>query len=493
MPLEGLTQQRLQKLNRLRYQGVEPYPHCFDRSHTSTQALALLESREAGGTEGPSSVTVAGRVMSLRTMGKAAFLDLRDGNGRIQVLVRIPQLTPQEREVFAELDIGDIIGVQGGLMRTRTGEATVEAAGLTLLAKCLRPLPEKWHGLSDSEIRYRQRYLDLIANPPSLQTLKTRSLIVSTLRRFMEAQGFLEMETPVFQTTPGGAAATPFITYHKSLGQDFYLRIATELHLKRLIIGGFERVYEIGRVFRNEGISTKHNPEFTTLESYQAYADYSQVMEMVERMMAHLAREVLGSELITYQGNAISLSPPWRRVTLRDAILEHAGVDFQEHRDYPSLLAAVKAAGYGAGDWQVHTFGKLVDKLLSTFVEPTLIQPTLLLDYPVEMSPLAKRREDNPHLVERFEGFIGGMEVANAFTELNDPLDQRERLQEQARMRQEGDEEAEVADEDFLTALEYGMPPAGGLGVGIDRLVMLLADAPSIREVIPFPTLRTRE
>ena len=301
MPLEGLTQQRLEKLNRLRSQGVEPYPHSFNRSHTSAQAIALLESREARGADGLSPVTVAGRVMSLRTMGKAAFLDLRDGSGRIQVLVRLPQLTPLDKEVFAELDIGDIIGVQGSLMRTRTREATVEAAELTLLTKCLLPLPEKWHGLSDSEIRYRQRYLDLIANPSSLQTLKTRSLIVSTLRRFMEAQGFLEMDTPVFQSTPGGAAATPFVTYHNALGQDFYLRIATELHLKRLIIGGFERVYEIGRVFRNEGISTKHNPEFTTLESYQAYADYNQVMEMVESMMAHLAREVSGSDQITHQ------------------------------------------------------------------------------------------------------------------------------------------------------------------------------------------------
>jgi lysyl-tRNA synthetase class 2 len=498
MPLEGLTQRRLEKLRRLRSLGVEPYPHRFSRSHTTAQAIALLEAHEAGGAAAPAPISVAGRVTSHRSMGKAAFLDLRDGSGKIQVLLRLPQLPPRSRETLQELDIGDIIGVQGSLMRTRTGEATVEATDFTFLAKSLRPLPEKWHGLADAETRYRQRYLDLIANPHSRYTLEVRSRMVSALRRFMESQGFLEVETPVFHSAPGGAAARPFTTHHQALGQDFYLRIATELHLKRMVIGGFERVYELGRVFRNEGISTRHNPEFTTLESYQAYADYNQVMEMVEQMVAFLAQEVLGSQELTYQGHTIRLSPPWRRVTLREAVREHAGVDFEEHPDYPSLLSAVKAAPsctgrMGGGDWEVHTYGKLVDKLLSTFVEPTLIQPTFLLDYPVELSPLAKRREDNPRLVERFEGFIGGMEVANAFTELNDPVDQRERFREQARLRREGDEEAEVADEDFLTALEYGMPPSGGLGMGIDRLVMLFTDAASIREVIPFPTLRTRE
>ncbi|MEE9202431.1 MAG: lysine--tRNA ligase [Dehalococcoidia bacterium] len=498
MPPDDLTQIRLEKLHRLRSLGVEPYPPRFSRSHTSAQAIALLEAQEAGGAATSTSVTVAGRVTSLRTMGKAAFLDLRDGSGKIQVLLRLPQLPSPTPETYAELDIGDIIGIQGSLMRTRTGEATVEATGLTMLAKCLRPLPEKWHGLADAETRYRQRYLDLIANPSSRRTLEVRSRMVSALRHFMEAQGFLEMETPVFHSAPGGAAARPFTTTHKALRRRLYLRIATELHLKRLLIGGFERVYELGRVFRNEGISTKHNPEFTTLESYQAYADYNQVMEMVEHMVAHLAREVLGTEELTYQGHTIRLSPPWHRLTLREAIREHTGIDFEEHPDYSSLLTAVRAAPsctgrMGGGDWEVHTYGKLVDKLLSTFVEPKLIQPTFLLDYPVELSPLAKRREDNPRLVERFEGFMGGMEVANAFTELNDPLDQRERFKEQARLRREGDEEAETADEDFLTALEYGMPPAGGLGVGIDRLVMLFTDAASIREVIAFPTLRTRK
>jgi lysyl-tRNA synthetase class 2 len=493
MPREGLTQRRLEKLHRLRSLGVEPYPHRFSRSHTTAQAIALLEAQEAGGTATSTSVTVAGRVALLRTMGKAAFLDLRDGSGKIQVLLRLPQLPHPAPETYAELDIGDIIGIQGSLMRTRTGEATVEATDLTMLAKCLRPLPEKWHGLSDAETRYRQRYLDLIANPSSRHTLEVRSRMVSALRHFMEDQGFLEMETPVFHSAPGGAAARPFTTSHQALRRKLYLRIATELHLKRLLIGGFERVYELGRVFRNEGISTKHNPEFTTLESYQAYADYNQVMEMVEQMVAHLAQKVLGTEEISYQGHTIRLSPPWRRLTLREAIQEHTGVDFEEHPDYPSLLAAVKAAGLGGGDWEVHTYGKLVDKLLSACVEPTLVQPTFLLDYPVELSPLAKRRQDNPRLVERFEGFMGGMEVANAFTELNDPLDQRERFKEQARLRREGDAEAETADEDFLTALEYGMPPTGGLGVGIDRLVMLFTDSASIREVIAFPTLRTRK
>ncbi|MEK7848497.1 MAG: lysine--tRNA ligase [Chloroflexota bacterium] len=493
MPLDAITQGRMEKLRRLRSIGVEPYPHRFPRTHTAAQVISLLEAQEKGGPAAPASVAVAGRVTALRTMGKAAFLDLRDGTGKVQVLLRLPQLPAQEQESFPELDIGDIIGVQGGLMRTRTGEPTVEAATFTFLAKSLRPLPEKWHGLADPETRYRQRYLDLIATPHSRHTLEVRSRLVSALRRFMEAQGFLEMETPVFHSTAGGAAARPFTTHHQALDREFYLRIATELHLKRLIIGGFERVFEVGRVFRNEGISTKHNPEFTTLESYQAYADYHQVMEMVEQLVAHLAREVLGTEEVTYQGQAIRLTPPWHRLTLRDAIRERTGIDFEAHPDEPSLLSAVRAAGLQGQGWEAPTWGKLVDKLLSTFVEPTLIQPTFLLDYPVELSPLAKRRTDNPRLVERFEGFIGGMEVGNAFTELNDPVDQRERFQEQARLRREGDEEAEVADEDFLTALEYGMPPTGGLGMGIDRLVMLFTDSPSIREVIPFPTLRTRE
>lgn len=489
--LDSISQQRLDKLEKLRSQGIDPYPRRYQRTHSAQQAITLFQEQE-GKTDPLPLVSLAGRIMTHRLMGKASFLDLRDGSGKIQVYCRLDQVGEKKFELLKGLDLGDIIGVSGTLFRTHTGEVTIKAADLTLLSKSLLPLPEKWHGLTDVEIRYRQRYLDLIANLEAKEIFRTRSRLISSLRRFMDERGFMEVETPVLQDTAGGAAARPFITHHQALDRDLYLRIATELHLKRLIIGGFEKVYEIGRVFRNEGISFKHNPEFTTMESYEAYADYNDVMQMTETMVSFLAKEVLGSCQSKWGEQTIDFTPPWQRLTLQEAIRQNSGLDFEQYPDETSLREAMAAIKIFTPE--LHGRGKLIDKLLSTFVEPKLIQPTFLLDYPVEMSPLAKRKLDNPRLVERFEAFAGGMEIANAFTELNDPVDQRQRFEDQKRLRSElGDEEAEVADEDFLEALEYGMPPTGGLGSGIDRLAMLFTNQSSIREVILFPQLKSRD
>ncbi|MFH1483052.1 MAG: lysine--tRNA ligase [Chloroflexota bacterium] len=482
----SLRQARLEKLERLRSQGVDPYPPRFHRTHTIQEALPL-EGKET-------PCRLAGRITAQREMGRAAFLDIRDGTGKVQVLLRQNLLGPEKYGQLNELDLGDFVGVEGKVIRTRTGEPTIEARELVLLAKALQPLPEKWHGLVDTEKRYRQRYLDLITNPKTRQTFLVRSQLISALRRFMDSRGFLEVETPIFQAIAGGAAACPFVTHHHALDQDLYLRIATELHLKRLLIGGMDKVYEIGRLFRNEGISTKHNPEFTTMESYEAYTDYHGVMAMVEEMIPFLAREVLGTTTITYQGLEVRLDPPWPRPTLRELLKEKTGLDSMDYPDYPSLKRAVEERGLlPIEPGQPPNRGKLIDRLLSRYGEPGLIQPTFVLDYPREISPLAKGKPGEPGLVERFEAFCGGMEIANAFTELNDPLEQRERFREQQQFRAGGDDEAELPDEDFLQALEYGMPPAGGLGVGIDRLAMLFTDQPSIREVILFPQLKTKE
>ncbi|MFQ5826186.1 MAG: lysine--tRNA ligase [Dehalococcoidia bacterium] len=489
--LDNITRQRLKKLESIRSRDIDPYPPRYHRSHSAQEAIDFFQEWELGEGEAPTRFSLAGRIVAHRPMGRATFMDLRDGSGKVQLHFKRDLLGEERYRLLKELDLGDIIGVEGSMFRTSTGEITLEAAGFTILAKSLLPLPEKWHGLTDVETRYRQRYLDLIANQEVGNIFWMRSRIVAALRRFLDERGFMEVETPVLQGTAGGAAARPFTTYHQALDRELYLRIATELHLKRLIIGGFDRVYELGRVFRNEGISTRHNPEFTTLESYEAYADYNDVMKMVEEMVGYIAREVTGGTTVSFGGNTIDLSPPWPRVDLRAAIREGCGLDFEDYPDEPSLRAAMQSLGVETEALQGR--GKLIDKLISTFVEPTLIQPTFLLDYPLEMSPLAKRKGENPALVERFEGFAGGMEIANAFTELNDPLEQRQRFQEQARLRTQGDEEAEVADEDFLQALEYGMPPTGGLGLGIDRLVMLLTDQSSIREVILFPQLKTKE
>ena len=484
---EDIIALRKEKLERLRSRGIDPYPARFRRTHSAGDAVAVL----GDGDSSPDTVTVAGRVTAIRQMGKATFVDLRDGSGRIQTYLKRDAIGEQAYETLLhDIDLGDFLGVTGTLFRTKTGEPTVQAQAFTVLAKALRPPPEKWHGLQDVEVRYRQRYLDLAAGPDVRETFLTRSRAISAIRRFLDGRGFVEVETPVLQGTAGGAAARPFVTHHNTLDRDFYLRIALELHLKRLIVGGFDKVYEIGRVFRNEGVSTRYNPEFTMLETYEAYADYTDAMTMVEEMIAQVARDVLGTTTVPWGDSVLDLTPPWERLPLRDAIREHTGVDFEAHTGVESMREAV--AGCGIAINEAWGRGKLIDELMSAAVQPKLTQPTFLLDYPVELSPLAKRKPDNPGLVERFELFTAGMEIANAYSELNDPVDQRERFVEQARLRAAGDEEAEVADEDFLVALEHGLPPTAGLGVGIDRLVMALTGNTSIREVILFPALRER-
>lgn len=487
--LDRITRERQHKLDRIRQRGINPYPHRFHRSHTAEQAVALLKQIEDGAKQAE-GVSVAGRIIARRPMGKLIFLDLRDGSGKIQLCFYKQRLDEENRELFRDIDIGDIIGVNGQLIRTKSGEPTVEVVDFALLAKSLQPLPEKWHGLIDVDKRYRQRYLDLIANTEVKEIFQMRSSLITAVRQFLNERGFIEVETPVLQASAGGALAQPFITHHHSLDRDFYLRIALELYLKRLIVGGFDKVYEVGRTFRNEGISTKHNPEFTMLECYEAYADYNDVMAMLEEMVYQVARQVLGRDQIEFGAEKISLKPPWPRLELRQAAIKYCGIDYEQFPDADSLRGEMVKLGMEVDPQKGR--GRLIDELISTFVEPNLIQPTFLLDYPVEMSPLAKAKAEDRHTVERFEAFAGGMEIANAFTELNDPLEQRERLLEQQREREaEGETEGKI-DEDFLLALEYGMPPTGGLGVGIDRLVMLLAGQPSIREVVLFPQLREK-
>lgn len=483
-----LRAERLRKLEAWRQRGIDPYPTRFERTHLAQQLQELFRELPAGA-DSQTRAALAGRITARRIMGGATFLDLRDGSGRIQLYGTADLLKPDEYELFTQLDIGDFLGVEGLVFRTKKGELSIKTEKFTLLAKALRPLPEKWHGLQDVEMRYRQRYLDLIANESARRIALIRSRIVSAMRRFLDNEGFLEVETPILQPLYGGAAAKPFTTYHNALEMTLYLRISDELYLKRLIIGGLEKVYEIGKDFRNEGISTKHNPEFTQMECYWAYADYNDMMALTERMVSQIAREVLGSTRIRYQGHEIDLAPPWRRLTLREAILAESGIDIERFPTLEGLRAEIRKLPIDPQP----TWGKQVDELLKVFVEPKLIQPTFILDYPVELSPLAKKKPGNPRVVERFEPFIGGMEFGNAFSELNDPLDQRERFLAQEALRRAGDEEAQVLDEDFLIALEHGMPPTGGLGIGIDRLTMILTDVPSIREVILFPTLRPRE
>ena len=496
--LENINEQRHQKLDKLRQQGVDPYPHRYERTHTTAQAIAELERREANddpkqrilGIE-DEDISVAGRLTAIRHMGKSSFADLRDGTGKIQLLFRKNDYDEPTQELLKDLDIGDIIGARGALMRTRTGEVTVGIKGFTLLTKSLQPLPEKWHGLADTEKRYRQRYLDLIANAEVRDVFIVRSRVIAAVRDFLNGRGFIEVETPVLQPAAGGALANPFVTHHHALDQDFYLRIALELHLKRLMVGGLDKVYEIGRIFRNEGISTKHNPEFTLLESYEAYADYNDVMAMTEQMLYAVSMEVLGTAEVAYQGNSISFKPPWPRLSLREAVKEHSGIDFNDYPEADALREKMRAMGMDAETGK--SWAKLVDDLISDYVEPRLVQPTFLYDYPIAMSPLAKSKADDPETVERFEAFAGGgLEIANAYSELNDPLEQRQRFEAQLNQRDTTDEEKWTIDEDYLLALEYGMPPTGGLGIGIDRLVMLLTDQPSIREVILFPQLRDK-
>ena len=488
---EELLRSRRDKLEHLRQQAIDPFPPRYQRTSDALEAVARFEDEEKRTGEGVRSepVRLAGRIMSLRVMGKAAFLDLRDGSGKVQAHLRRDVLGDQY-QLLKELDLGDFLGVGGVLFRTRTGEVTIEARELTILAKSLRPLPEKWHGLQDVEQRYRQRYVDLISNPQVKTVFMQRSKIINGIRSFLNRRGFIEVDTPVLVPVAAGALARPFITHHHALDQELYLRIATELYLKRLIVGGFDKVYELGRVFRNEGMDQDHNPEFTMLESYEAYVDYNHVMEMVEEMVHDVAVETLGTSRVTYGEHTIDLTPPWRRVRLREELYDRSGVDTEDYSSASSLASRMRELGIEVKENQSR--GRLIDKLLSVFVEPHLIQPTFVLDYPEEMSPLAKPKTDLPGYVERFEGFAAGMEIANAYTELNDPDLQRERLEAQEQMRLlYDDQEVDRLDEDFLHALDYGMPPTGGLGMGIDRLVMLLAGQLTIRDAVLFPQMRS--
>jgi lysyl-tRNA synthetase class 2 len=490
--LEGQMERRREKLVDLRSRSVDPFPPSFHCSHTIQEAVDLFIQSEEANEEGadPASETLAGRITAQRGMGKASFLDIRDGSGRVQVLLRKNALSEQQFELLKLLDLGDFVGVSGVLLRSKTGEVTVEANDITVLAKALRPLPEKWHGLQDLEKRYRQRYLDMISNEEARQTFRLRSRIFVTLRRLLDDRGFIEVDTPVLVPIAAGAMAHPFETHHNALNRRLYLRIATELYLKRLVIGGMDKVYELGRVFRNEGIDQDHNPEFTLLEAYQAYADYRDMMELVEYLVCGLAQEATGSSKVLWGEETIDFSPPWRRVSLLEEIEHRSGIVLDRFPDTESLGQKMRELGLQVDPRRGR--GYLIDKLLSSMVEPHLIQPTFLVDYPIEMSPLAKEKRDQPHLVERFEGFAGTMEIANAFSELNDPLEQRKRMEAQETLRAEvGDlEETDRLDDDFLVALEHGMPPTGGLGIGIDRLVMLLASQDTIRDVVLFPQLR---
>ena len=499
--LSDQEQQRLAKLERIRQRGIDPYPHHVERTHTAAEAVAAFEAAKVEGQEGD-QVAVVGRLRSMRVMGRSTFAHIEDGTGKIQLFVRRDDVGEETYNFFRkDFDLGDFVEAKGQLFRTRTGEITVRVIAVRMLAKAISPLPVvkeqvvdgemvRYSAFSDVEERYRQRYADLASNPEVRQVFWTLARAVSALRRFLDERGFIEVETPILQPVYGGAAARPFTTYHYQLHQEFYLRISFELYLKRLLVGMYEKVYEIGRDFRNEGVSFKHNPEFTMIEFYWAYADYNDVMDLTEQMVSFVAKEVLGSPVITYQGHEIDLSPPWRRVTLREAIHQATGIDYVEHPTAGSLAAAMRATGHEPD--AKSTWGKLVGSLLDSHVEPSLIQPTFVLDYPRHISPLAKKKPGDPSHVERFEGFAGGMELCNAFTELNDPLDQEARFLEMGQLYDVDDEEAHPVDEDYLRAMRYGMPPNGGFGMGVDRLVMLLTDKASIREVILYPHLRAK-
>ncbi len=498
MVLSDQEQFRRQKLEQIRAAGVEAYPARCERTHTTCQAVAAFPSE--GEPAQPIYVSVTGRLVSLRDMGKSIFAHIEDGEGVLQVYVRKDMVQDETAfELFKrQSDLGDFYQFGGHLFRTRTGEVTVHATYLRILAKALSPLPvvkekdgQRFSAFADVEGRYRQRYADLAVNPDVRTIFYTRARVIQSLRRFLDEQGFLEVETPVLQPVYGGAAARPFVTHHNQLHQDLYLRISFELYLKRLLVGMYDRVYEIGRDFRNEGVSYKHNPEFTQLEFYAAYLDYHGIMELTEQMMAFVAQQVVGKTQISYQGHTIDLTPPWRRITLRQAAIEITGIDYVQYPTAELLYQAIRAKGLPAK--QGATWGYLVDKSLLGAVEPTLIQPTFILDYPRDISPLAKLKPDDPTHVERFEFFIGGLECGNAFSELNDPLDQEQRFLDMGRLYNPEDEEAQPLDEDYLRAMQYGMPPCGGFGTGVDRLVMLFTDKDSIREVLLFPHLRSKE
>jgi lysyl-tRNA synthetase class 2 len=481
-----LVRQRHAKLQGLRQRGLDPFGGRYPVSHWAGSLHARLDTATDDELKSVGPVSVAGRVVSLRHHGKTCFGHLMDRTGRVQLYARADQLG-DDYALFTELDLGDFIGVTGEMMRTRTGELTVAVKSFTFLTKSLRPLPEKWHGLKDVETRYRQRYVDLIVNPSTREVFRLRSQVVKFLRAFLDARGFLEVETPMMQPIPGGAIARPFRTHHNTLDMDLYLRIAPELYLKRLVVGGFERVYEINRNFRNEGVSTQHNPEFTMLEFYQAYADYTDLMELTETLFVELAQSVRGGLALTWGDLAIDLTPPWRRLPFFEGLSQALGVTVTPATDVATLAQAAAARGLAVERESADAVWK---DAFDALVEPTLVAPTFVTDFPIELSPLAKRKREDPRLVDRFELYLGRREMANAYSELNDPIDQLARFREQAALLARGDDEAHWLDEDYVRALEYGMPPAAGEGIGVDRLVMLLGDQPSIREVILFPQLR---
>ena len=483
--LNELMRVRREKLAEMQRDDITPYGGKFERTHLARDIVDNFEDFDG------KKVVISGRIMAKRGHGKASFANLQDPSGVIQIYGRLNDLEEKKYQWFEKLDIGDIVGAEGTVFKTRRGEITVSLTDFTMLSKSLRPLPEKWHGLKDVDLRYRQRYVDLTVNPDVRTTFVLRSRIIKEIRNYLDNLGFLEVETPMMQPIAGGAAARPFVTHHNALDMSLFLRIAPELYLKRLLVGGFDRVYEINRNFRNEGISTKHNPEFTMLELYQAYADYEDMMELTENLVSTVTYRVLGSTSVTYEDQEINLAAPWTRLPMLEAVKKYSDLDFSNITT--DEQARIEAKNIGVEVEAKDTWGSVLNKVFEEKVEPKLIQPTFILDYPVEISPLAKRKDDQPGLTYRFELFIYGREMANAFSELNDPIDQRQRFQKQLEKRAAGDDEAHMMDEDYIQALEYGMPPAGGLGIGIDRLIMLLTNSSSIRDVILFPLMRPRD
>ena len=484
LDLNQLMKVRREKLARLQEEGKDPFTITkFNTTHNSKQIKDNYEQLEE------KTVTIAGRIMAKRIMGKASFCHIQDGEGKIQSYVSINDLGEESYKQFKEDDIGDIIGITGFVFKTKTGEISIHAKEVTLLSKSLRPLPEKFHGLKDMDLRYRQRYVDLIVNPEVKDTFLKRTAIIKEIRNILDEKGYMEVETPILNTIAGGASARPFITHHNTLDMDMYLRIANELYLKRLIVGGFEKVYEMGRMFRNEGMDIKHNPEFTNIELYAAYQDYHDMMDITEEIISKVAQKVLGTTKITYQGTEIDLTPSWKRISMIDAIKEVTGVDFNNIETDEEAKKVANELNVELDELKL-TRGEIISQVFEAKVEDTLVQPTFIYDYPVEVSPLTKKKPSDPRLTERFEVFIGGREYGNAYSELNDPIDQYERFKKQVEAREAGDEEANMMDDDFVTALEYGMPPTGGLGIGVDRLIMLLTDSASIRDILLFPTMK---
>ena len=480
-------QVRIDKMNKIKEHGWLPFGHRFEVSHHAADISGQFETLS----ESETKVQMAGRVMAIRGHGKTCFMDMRDRSGRIQLYVRKDAVGEENYAIIKMMDIGDIVGVEGTVFRTHMGELSVKVESIEVLAKALRPLPEKWHGLKDIELRYRQRYVDLIVNPEVRETFVKRSQVIKSVREVLDNRGFLEVETPILNSIAGGAAARPFISYHNTLDMQVYMRIAPELYLKRLIVGGLDRVYELGRVFRNEGMDNRHNPEFTTVEIYQAFADYRDMMDLTEEIVVNAAMKVLGTTKIIYEGTEIELAAPWKRMSMTEAVKEYAGKDFSQVTDIEEARAMAKELNVAIEP--SYGIGKIINACFEEYVEDKLIQPTFITGHPKEISPLAKSNPENPEITDRFEAFIYGREICNGFTELNDPLDQRERFLKQVEERAKGDEEANMMDEDFVNALEYGLPPTGGLGIGIDRLVMFLTDSSTIRDVLLFPTMKPIE